>query len=111
MPRPETVRPCLNWAALQAAMVVIDSGWRTLDVDVAAAVGDEVGGVDFEFLGGGLEHHGAGFLRGLDDGVADAVRAAGGEAAHAVRAGVAVGGVDVDVGRRGRRGSRRRSGG
>ena len=36
-------------------------------------------------------------LRRHDDGVADAVRAADGEGAHAVRAGVGVGGVDDDV--------------
>ncbi len=78
--------------------MVIDLRRRALDVDVAAAVGDEIGGVDFQFLGGRFEHHGARFLRRLDDRIADAVRAARGERAHAVRAGVAVGGVDVDVG-------------
>ena len=74
------------------------SGRRTVDVDVAAAVGDEVGGVDFQFLGGRFQHHGARFLRGLDNRVADPVRAARCERAHAVRAGVAVGGVDIDIG-------------
>ena len=41
-----------------------------------------------------LEHHLARFPRGHHDGVADAVRAAAGEGAHAVRPGVGVGGVD-----------------
>src|SRR5207237_5949702 len=61
---------------------------RALDVDVAAPVGIEVGGVDFQFLGGGLHHDAARFLCRRHDSVADAVCAARGERAHAVRAGV-----------------------
>ena len=48
-------------------------------------------------VGGDLEHHLARFPRRHHDGVADAVRAAAGEGAHAMRAGVGVGGVDHDV--------------
>ena len=67
---------------------------RAVHVDAALAVGDEVAGVDLELGGGHLEHHLARLAGGHDDGVADAVGAAAGEGAHAVRAGVGVGGVD-----------------
>jgi hypothetical protein len=73
---------------------------RALHVDVALAVGHEVGGVDLQLLGRRLQHHGAGLERGHDHGIADAVRAARGEGAHVMRAGVAVGGVDIDIGHR-----------
>ena len=52
---------------------------RALDMDVAAAVGFEIGGVDFQFLGGGLHHHAARFLCRGHHRVAHAVRAARGE--------------------------------
>lgn len=71
--------------------------WRALDVDVAAPVGVEVGGVDFQFLGGGLHHDAARFLGRRHDGVADAMGAARGERAHAVRAGVGIRRIDIDV--------------
>ena len=70
---------------------------RALDVDVAAAVGFEIGGVDFELLGRRLHHHAARLLRRRHHGVADAMGAARGERAHAVRPGVGIGGVDIDV--------------
>ena len=66
-------------------------------MDVAPTVGDEVGGVDLELLRRRLEEHAARLLRGGDHCIADPVRAAGGEAAHAVGAGVRVGGVDEHV--------------
>ena len=70
---------------------------RALHMDVAVPVGLEVAGIDLQLLGGHLQHH-CRAPRGRDhDGVADAVRAARGEGAHVVRAGVGVGGVDDDV--------------
>ena len=66
-------------------------------MDVAAAVRHEVGGIDLELLRGRLEHHCPRLQCRLDHSVADTVRAARGEGAHAVRAGVAVGRVDVDI--------------
>ena len=73
---------------------------RAAHVDVAAAVRLQVRGVDLQLLGGGLHHDAARFLGSHHHGVADAMRAARGEAAHVVRAGVGVGGVDVDIGDR-----------
>jgi hypothetical protein len=70
---------------------------RALDVDVAAPVRVEVGGVDLQFLGRRLHHDAPRFARRRHHGVADPVGAAGGEGAHAVRAGVGIGGVDEDV--------------
>ena len=61
------------------------------------AVGFEIGSVDLEFLGGGLHHHPASFTGGGHDSVADAMGAARGETAHAVRTGVGIGGVDIDI--------------
>ena len=69
---------------------------RAVDVDAALAVGDEIAGIDLELGRGDLEHDFAGFARGHHDGVADAVRAAAGEGAHAMRTGVGVGRVDHD---------------
>ena len=70
---------------------------RALDVDIAAPVGIEIGGVDLQLLGGGLHHDAARLLGRRHDGVADAMGAARGERAHAVRPGVGVRGVDIDV--------------
>ena len=67
---------------------------HALDVNAALAVGLEVGGAHLELLGRDVEQHGPRLLRRHDDGVADPVRAAAGEGAHAVRPGVGVGGVD-----------------
>jgi hypothetical protein len=70
---------------------------RPADVDVAAPVSDEIGRVDLELLGCCFEQYAARLPRRRDDGVAHAVRPARGEAAHIVRAGVAVRGVHIDV--------------
>ena len=70
---------------------------RALDVNIAAPVGLEIGDVDLEFLGRRLHHHAARLARRRHHGVADAVGAAGGEAAHAMGSGVGIGGVDIDV--------------
>ena len=69
---------------------------RALDGDEAGAVRLQIDGGDLQFVGGDLQQHLARFLRRHDDGVADAMGAPAGERAHAVRAGVGVGGVDQD---------------
>ena len=71
--------------------------WRALDMDVATPVRDQIGRIDLELLRSRFNHHGAGLLRGLDDSIADAVGAARGERTHAVRAGVAVSGIHIDI--------------
>ena len=70
---------------------------RALHVDVASPVGVEVRDIDLEFLRRRLHHHRARLARRRRDRVADAVGAARGEAAHAMRAGVGIGRVDIDV--------------
>ena len=97
MPRPEIVLALLELRRDRHVLDADRAVRRALDVDVAAAVGLEVDGVDLELLGGRLHHHAARLPRRDHHGVADAMRAARGEAPHAVRAGVGVGGVDVDV--------------
>ena len=109
MPRPEIERPRLKWAARAVSKMDIDILRRTLDLDVAGAVGFEVGHVDFQFLRRDFQHHLPRLRRCLDDGIADAMRAARGEGAHAVRTGIGVGGVDRHKVGRARRSSRRRS--
>ena len=70
---------------------------RALDVDVAPPVGLEIGDVDLQLFGRRLHHHAARLLGRGDHRVADAVGAARGKTAHAMRPGVGIGGVDVDV--------------
>ena len=70
---------------------------RALHMDVAEPVGFEIAGVDLELFRRRLHHHAARLARRNRDRVADAMRAARRERAHVVRAGVAVGGVDVDI--------------
>ena len=64
---------------------------------IALTVGLEVGSIHLQLFRRHFQHHLAGFLGRLDDGIAGAVRAARGEGAHAVRAGIGVGGVDDDA--------------
>ncbi|MET4792526.1 hypothetical protein ABIF64_004704 [Bradyrhizobium japonicum] len=97
MPRPEMVLPCLNWAAMATSLGRDRAMRRTLDVDVAASVGFEIGGVDLELLGGRLHHHAACLARRGHHRIADAMGAARGEGAHAVRTGVGIRGIDIDV--------------
>ena len=94
MPRPEIVRPCLKCAASATSSTDDALVRRAVDMDAALAVGDEVAGVDLELGRGHFQHHLAGLARRHHDGVADAVSAAAGEGAHAMRAGVGVGRVD-----------------
>ena len=70
---------------------------RALDVNVAAPVGLEVGDVDFELLRRRLHHDAARLARRGHDGVAHPMGAARGETAHAMGAGVGIGGVDINV--------------
>ena len=66
-------------------------------MDVAPAVGDEIGRIDFQLLRRRFQQDAARLLGRRDDRVADPVSPARCEAAHAVRAGVGVRGVDEDV--------------
>ena len=94
MPRPEIVLPCLKCAASAVSITEIDFDGAPLTwIAPLPSVSRSVG-VDLELVRRDLHQHGARLLRRHDDGVADAVGAAAGEGAHAVRAGVGVGGVD-----------------
>ena len=66
-------------------------------MDIAEPVGFEIAGVDLELLRRRLHHHAARLARRDRDSIADAMRAARRERAHVVRAGIAIGCVDVDV--------------
>ena len=99
--------PCLNCAAIATSLVeIVRCGapltWMLPRPSVSRSLR-----VDLELLGGRLQHHAARLPRRDDHGVADAMRAARGEGAHAVRAGVGVGGVDIARPRPARRASRR----
>ena len=68
-----------------------------LHMDIALAVGLEIGSIDLELLARHFEHDRLGFLGRYHDGVADAVGAARSEGAHAVRPGVGIGRIDDHV--------------
>ena len=70
---------------------------RAFDTDRAFAIGLEVAGIDFEFLRRRLHHHRTRLTRRHHHRIADAVRAARGERAHAMWPGIGIGGVDIDV--------------
>ncbi len=70
---------------------------RAADMDTALAVGLEVAGVNLELLGRRLHHDAPRLLGGGDHGVADAMGAAGRKRAHAVRTGVGVSAIHVNV--------------
>jgi hypothetical protein len=76
----------LNCAAIATSLVEIERCGRALDMDVAASVGLEIGGVDFQFLSGGLHHHAARLAAAAITALPDPVGAARGERAHAMRA-------------------------
>ncbi len=71
--------------------------WRSLDADVAGAVCFEIIRVGLQLVGSDIHHHLARLLSGLHDGISHAVGGAAGEGAHAVRAGVGIGGVNQHV--------------
>ena len=98
MPRPETVLPCLNWAARHASAGGDRATRRPLDVDVAVAVGLEIGRALTSSSSAAASSiiARASWAAG-DHRIADPMGTARGERAHAVRTGIAVGGVDVDV--------------
>ena len=70
---------------------------RTFHADRALAVGFEIARIDFKLLGGRFHHHRARFARRHHHRIADAMRAARGERAHAMRTGVGIGGVDIHI--------------
>ena len=70
---------------------------RTFHPNGALAVGLQIAWVDFKLLSGRLEHHPACFARRRHYRVADAMCSARGERPHAMRTGVGISGVDVNV--------------
>ena len=97
MPRPAMVLPCRNCAAIATSLVEILRCGAALHMDVAEAIGFEIAGVDLKLFRRRLHHHAARLARRDRDRIADAMRAARRERAHVVRAGIAIGGVDVDI--------------
>ncbi len=97
MPRPEIERPSLKCAISAVSKIEIDFCGAPLTWMLPSPSVSRSAAFDLQLLGRDFQHHLPRFLRRLDDGVADAVRAARGEGAHAVRAGVGVGGVDDDL--------------
>ena len=96
MPRPEMVLPCLKCAASAAWNTGIDAAGApfTWMLPLPSVSRSEASASSSSAATSSSTC--ARFLRRHDDGVADAVRAAAGEGAHAMRAGVGVGGVDDD---------------
>ena len=97
MPRPETVRPCLNWAAPQASAVVMDFDGAPLTWMLPLPSVTRSAGSTSSSSAAASSITARASCAAWMTALPTRWVPRRGEAAHAVRAGVAVGGVDVDV--------------